>query len=102
MVNQIEQPQYKERQQSYEVDEFHTKVEGRLCWISYDLSRGTKQIMSFFIGNSSKDNLLNVINDLLLLSPKRIYTDRLPQYKSLIPVAIHKNARFQTNRIEHI
>src|SRR5690606_22486552 len=66
LANQIERPQYKERQQSYEVDELHTKVSGRPCWISYAINRHTKQIMSFVIGNRSKENLCNVINELLL------------------------------------
>ena len=52
------------------------------------------------IGNRSKEHLAHVINQLLTLSPKRIYTDKLVQYNSLIPVTIHNNAWFRTNGIE--
>ena len=100
LAKQIEQPVCNDRQQSYEVDELYTKVSGKPSWISYTINRHTKQIISFVIGSSSKENLAYIINKLLSLSPKNIYTDKLPQYKSLIPVTIHNNARFQTNSIE--
>lgn len=100
LAKQIKQPLYNDRQQSYEVDELYTKVAGKPCWVSYAINRHTKHIISFVIGNRSKEHLAHVINKLILLNPKRIYTDKLPQYKSLIPMTIHNNARFQTNRIE--
>lgn len=102
IAKQIRRPIYIEHQQSYEVDELYTKVAGKPCWISYAINRQSKQIISFILGNRSKENLACVINSLLLLNPKKIYTDKLVQYSSLVPKPIHNNARFQTNRIERL
>ncbi|WP_366139566.1 IS1 family transposase [uncultured Tenacibaculum sp.] len=41
-----------------------------------------------------------LIHKVLLLSPKRIYTNRLNIYPSLIPKEIHKRFQYCTNRIE--
>jgi len=100
MSSIINRPVIDEINQSYEVDELHTKVNKQRCCITYAINRKTKQVIDFVIGNLTKENLAKVIETVLHLTPKRIYTDKLITYKSIIPSSIHNTARYQTNRIE--
>ncbi len=100
MAAQIKTPVYSESFQSYEMDELCTKVLGKQCWVNFAINRRTKQVINFVVGGRSNDNLVKVVDTLLHLSPKRIYTDKLINYYSLIPRCIHNNSRFQTNHIE--
>jgi insertion element IS1 protein InsB len=86
----------------YEVDEIRSYLRNKEkpIWIVYALERTTKRVVSFAIGRRTKRTLQNVINTLLLSSPKRIYTDGLVHYKALIGSLIHKVKRFGTNHIE--
>ena len=102
MAARIKRPVHNESNQTYEMDELFTKVWGRQCWVSYAINRSTRQVMDFAVGKRSRDNLGTVINTLLGLKPNRICTDRLPQYKSLVPDSIHCSARYRTNRIERL
>lgn len=97
---QIQKPPIHEIFQTYEMDELYTKVNGKQYWVSYAINRKTKQVINYVVGSRSTGNLKNVVHSLLPLNPKRIYTDKLAHYHSLIPEPIHNNARFQTNRIE--
>ena len=69
-------------------------------YITYAINRATKQIITFVAGRRSKENIKKVIDKLLFLKPRKIYTDRLNIYPSLIPKSIHKVFRFHTNIIE--
>ena len=86
----------------YEVDEMRTFIKNKnlLIWIVYALERKTNRVVSFAVGRRTKRTLRNVINTLLLSSPKTIYTDGLKQYKYLIDQSIHKVKRYGTNHIE--
>lgn len=86
----------------YEVDEMRTFIKNKenLIWIVYALERKTNRVVSFAIGKRTKRTLQNVINTLTLSLPKRIYTDGLKQYKSLIDIRIHKVKQYGTNHIE--
>lgn len=86
----------------YEVDEMRTFIKNKenLIWIVYALERKTKRVVSFAIGRRTKRTLQNVTNTLILSLPKRIYTDGLKQYKSIIDSKIHKVKQFGTNHIE--
>lgn len=55
---------------------------------------------NFIVGKKTTENIKPIIDKLLLLKPKRIYTDRLNIYPSLIPKEIHKRFQYYTNRIE--
>lgn len=94
------QPIYKGK--IYEVDEMRSylRTKEKAIWVVYALERQSKRVVSFAIGRRTKRTLQNVINTLLLSSPKHIYTDGLVHYKSLIESLIHKVKRFGTNRIE--
>jgi IS1 family transposase/transposase-like protein len=86
----------------YEVDEMRTylKRKANPIWLVYALERKTKRVVSFAIGRRTLRTLQNVTNTLLLSNPKRIYTDGLKQYVSLLTPKIHKVKRYGTNQIE--
>jgi|GEM_PF-18726 len=93
-----------ETNQEYEVDELCTFVGNKspttYTYISYAINRKTKQVMGFVTGSRSKENLRPLIDRLISLSPKRIYTDKLNVYPLLIPSSLHRNYQYATNRIE--
>lgn len=78
----------------------YTKINNQQCWITYAINRKTKQVISFVVGSKTNKNIGKVINEILLLNPRKIFTDKLLSYKTLIPKDIHSNCRYQTNRIE--
>ena len=86
----------------YEVDEICTFVRNKenKIWIVYGLDRTTKNIACFSVGKRTKRTLNVVLKTLLLSKVKRIYTDDLRLYKTLLPNTIHKVTRFGTNHIE--
>uniref|UniRef100_UPI00262C4D71 IS1 family transposase n=1 Tax=Seonamhaeicola sp. TaxID=1912245 RepID=UPI00262C4D71 len=86
----------------FEVDELWTFTgnKGNVTWITYALERETKGVVDFILGRKTTENIRPLINKLLLLAPRNIYTDRLNIYPSIIPKAIHKQFRYCTNKIE--
>lgn len=100
----ITAPIYNEQFQEYEVDELHTFIGKKhfscYTYIIYAINKATRRIIDFVIGPRNKMNVGNLIEKLLALSPKRIYTDKLITYSSLIPPDIHRTFRYRTNRIE--
>jgi transposase-like protein len=74
----------------YEVDEIKTFV-GRKrdhVWVAYALNRKDKSVASFSVGPRTNETLSRVLDK--LKNAKRIYTDRLRQYKTLIHPASTK------------
>ncbi len=88
--------------QSYEVDEIRTfvKRKEKLIWVVYALERLTKSVVSFAVGTRTNKTLNIVLQTLILSEARRIYTDKLKNYKYLIDSTIHKTNRFGTNHIE--
>jgi len=86
----------------FEVDELFVKIaNGRLQnYVTYAIERESRNVIGFVVGGRSKENLAPLINNLLLFMPKKIHTDKLNSYKSLIPCEIHSTVRYRTNRIE--
>lgn len=99
---QTKRPVLKEYQQSYEIDEMKIKGcgMGDNFWVSYAINRNTKQVINFCTGRRTALQLSKIVNPVLLLNPKCIYTDRWVSYKSIIPKALHKTGKCLTNRIE--
>ena len=91
--------------QSYEVDELFTfvgnKETGEIC-IVYALERDTRSVVSLAVGKRTKVNLQSVVHPLLLRNAKRISTDGLPAYATIIPKDQHCCKRRCTNRIERM
>lgn len=88
----------------YEVDELCTYIGNKSVrrWIAYSLRRDTKEIVNFVVGTRSKLTLNTIVKSLLLSNPKRIYTDKLNIYKSLIPNEIHITKQYSINHIERM
>ena len=88
--------------QVYEMDEMRTYVQCKRqeCWIMYAINRSTGAVAGFVTGKRNKDNIGQLVRQILLLRPHRIYTDGLALYPSLIPPDIHRVAGRCTNAIE--
>lgn len=100
----IKPPVYNETNQVYEVDEMHTYIGRRriscYVYITYAINRVTKKIAGFVIGPRSKETISELINTLIVLKPRKIYTDGLNIYPSLIPNTIHQCFQYKTDIIE--
>ncbi|WP_370640675.1 IS1 family transposase [Flavobacterium sp. SM15] len=66
----------------------------------YALERKSKKVVSFNIGKRTNKTISKVIDVLKLSSAKKIFTDRLQNYRSLIESKIHSVKRYGTNYIE--
>lgn len=95
---------YTETGQEYEVDELHTYIGKNhfscYTYIIYAINRSTRKVIDYVIGSRSKENIGRLVNKLMKLSPKKIFTDRLSTYACLIPKSIHCTFLYKTNRIE--
>lgn len=89
---------------TYELDELCTYVQQkpRQCWVVYALRRDTKEVVGFTVGNRSNTVLKRVTDILVLSGAKKIYTDKLLQYKTIIPKSIHRTSLHGTNHIERM
>jgi IS1 family transposase len=101
---QIKIPYFNKFGCKFEVDEMFIKLANGKSqnWLIYAIEQKSKNVVDFIIGNRSKENLRHMIDKVLLLNPKRIYTDKLNMYPSLIPKEIHKRFQYCTNRIERM
>jgi len=97
-------PVINEEGKEYEIDEMQTFVgknePSNYRYIIYAINKSTKRVIDFSIGRRTKENLQKVINNVLKLTPVRIYTDGLSTYKTLIEPSIHKVRFSCTNHIE--
>lgn len=100
--NQIKSPRFLQTGCKYEIDEVWTFIQRKenFTWITYALERKSKNVIAFFVGNKSKEDIKPLIDQVLLLNPGRIYTDRLNIYPSLVPATIHRRFQYCTNIIE--
>src|SRR5690606_4596843 len=87
---------------SYEIVDLCTfvKCKRKRIWIVFDFVRETKKIVSFIVGARTNLTLSKVVCNVLKEKLVDVYTDRLKNYRSLIPQCIHKTVRFGTNNIE--
>ena len=87
---------------SYEVDEMRTYIgkKSKLRWIVYALDKETKQVVSFNVGRRTNKTLKRVIKSLELANARKIYTDKLKNYRYLIGKKIHSTRIHCTNHIE--
>lgn len=86
----------------FEVDEVYVKIINGNAqnYLTYAIERKSKTIIGFVLGSRSKDNIAPLIQKVLLLKPRRVFTDKMSSYPSLIPKEIHRKFRYGTNRIE--
>lgn len=87
---------------AYEVDEILTYVgsKKKLYWIVYALEKDTRRVVDFAIGSRTNKTLRKITDRLLLSSASKVYTDKLLNYKYLIPKDIHSTKYRGTNYIE--
>ena len=102
LADEIKRPALINPATTFEVDELWTYI-GRKdneYWIAYALDRRTRQVVDFVIGKRTKATLKELIDRLLLSTPKTIRTDRLTVYQRIIPKEIHRSGSYCINRIE--
>ncbi|MEG1556701.1 MAG: IS1 family transposase, partial [Bacteroidales bacterium] len=102
IAGKMEPKQYEEENESYEIDELRTFCGNKKkeCWLIYAINRKSRQVIDFFVGRRTKENVNRVVSSVLQLKPQCIYSDGLNLYKSLIPVSLHKIYEHCTNHIE--
>ncbi|MBO9584362.1 MAG: IS1 family transposase [Flavobacterium sp.] len=86
----------------YEVDELCTYIRHKknYIWLVYALKKNSKTVVSFNVGKRTNKTLKRVLETLKLSDAKKIFTDRLKNYKYLISEKMHSVKRFGTNHIE--
>jgi IS1 family transposase len=91
-------------EKTYEIDEMRTFIsnKNRLIWIVYALEKESRKIVSFNVGARTNKTLSKVIETVSLSNPKKIYTDKLINYKHLIDSKIHNTKNRATNSIERM
>ncbi|MGN6419504.1 MAG: IS1 family transposase [Pseudobacter sp.] len=101
-ASRLQRPDRNDIKQIFELDELYTYVGNkcRPCYVIYAINRKTREIVDFVIGSRTKENIEKVIKNLMIRSPKKVFTDGLLLYKSLIPSPLHGKNQFNTNRIE--
>ena len=87
---------------TYEVDEMCTYIKHKknFIWLVYALETSSKTVVSFKVGKRTNKTLSYVLDILKLLDAKKIFTDRLKNYRYLIDPELHAVKRFGTNHIE--
>jgi insertion element IS1 protein InsB len=87
---------------SYEMDEMWTFVgkKTNVVWITYAIERKSRKVVDYYLGSKTKANIKPIVNSIILLKPKHVYTDKLNLYPSIIPKSAHKQFQYCTNIIE--
>ncbi|WP_433811405.1 IS1 family transposase [Flavobacterium johnsoniae] len=90
------------RGKTYEVDELCTYIRHKknYIWLVYALEKNSRTVVSFNVGKRTNKTLNLVLVTLKLSGAKKIFTDRLKNYKYLITEKMHSVKRFGTNHIE--
>lgn len=70
----------------YEVDELCTYIRHKrnFIWLVYALEKKSKNVVSFNVGKRTNKTLSRIVDILKLSEPKKIFTDKLKNYKYLI------------------
>ena len=102
IANGLKNPISDKAGDTYEIDELKTHIGSPKteCWLLSALNRRTGAISALSAGSRKKEDFKKVINYILRASPKRIYTDGLATYASLIPETIHRIAKKMLYKIE--
>ena len=78
IANELKRPKKVETNQDYEIDEMVTyigkKSPSNYTYIIYAINKSTGNIIDFFVGRCTKENIKKVIDKVLLLSPHKIFT----------------------------
>nr|WP_244511680.1 IS1 family transposase [Flavobacterium anhuiense] len=90
------------RGKTYEVDELCTYIRHKKnnIWLVYALEKNSKSVDSFNVGKRTNKILNRALETLKLAEAKKIFTDKLKNYRYLIDKKMHSVKRFGTNHIE--
>lgn len=101
IANSIKQPMIPMGKEC-EVDELCTYLgnKNRRIWLVCALERQSRNIVSFNIGRRTNSTLKKVTDNLHLSQAKKIFTDKLPSYRTLIEKKVHNVVRNGTNHLE--
>lgn len=88
----------------YEIDELATYIirKKKRIWITYALRKDTRDVVDFTVGTRTLKTMRKVISTIVLATPKRDYTDKFINYKTLIPTDIHITKKRCINHIERM
>jgi Transposase and inactivated derivatives, IS1 family len=102
VASKMVMPKYEEENQTYQIDELKTYCgnKNNELWVIYAINKSTGKVIDFCVGRRTKENIKKVVESVLSLNPRRIYTDGLNSYPSLIPNSIHRVFKYCTNKIE--
>ena len=86
----------------YEVDELCTYLgsKNKRIWIVCAMEKKNRNVVSFNVGRRTNQTLVKVTERIHLYQAKKIFTDKLKNYKTLIENKIHKIVRYRTNHLE--
>lgn len=86
----------------YELDELCTYVQSKTKKrrIVYALRKDTGEVADFSIGSRTNKTLKKVTDTLVLSNALKVFTDKLPNYRHLLPATIHSTKYRETNYIE--
>ena len=73
-----------------------------MIWVVSAYQRETGEIIRFSVGRRTNKTLNRVLISLELSEAKKIYTDKLKQYRFLIEKNIHSTQARSTNHIERL
>lgn len=98
----LKRPLIKEDSQNYDVDELKTFVKCRQneYWLAYGINHRTGAVIDFVTGKRTLETLKPLLIRIKNLNPKRIFTDGLNIYASLIDKTEHAVGKYLTWRIE--
>jgi insertion element IS1 protein InsB len=76
---------------TYEVDELCTYIRHKknYIWLVYALEKNSKNVASFNVGKRTNKTLSHVLEILKLSEAKKIFTERLKNYRYLIDEKLH-------------
>jgi insertion element IS1 protein InsB len=89
---------------NYELDELRTYIgnKKKLFWVVSALQKETGQVVNFAVGRRTNKTLRVVVQTLQNSQCKSIVTDKLVNYRYLIPENLHQVKQFGTNHIERM
>ncbi|WP_296150246.1 IS1 family transposase [uncultured Flavobacterium sp.] len=101
IAKKIQQPIIS-KEKNYEVDEMRTYIRDKrnFIWLVYALEKESRNVVSFHVGKRTNKTLSHLLDTLKLSEAKKIFTDRLKNYRYLIDEKLHSVERFGTNHIE--
>lgn len=106
LASEKKKPKIFEDGQEYEMDEMQTYIKKNTpenyIYIIYAINRFTRNVIDLAVGKRTTANIAKVVNSVLSLNPKRIFTDKLNIYPALIPSKIHKTTDHLINHIERM